>query len=196
MSGGVRVYRPGSSIQRTQMSWADVEQMPHYPNFIAFDTGNGKEVISVGDHFPSRVGGRLIVRVRWETDGPAVFFYEQGKLYGQKALYFWRDSWMEAFQTGAKWATGGMLLAQIQVEICLGIMAGYGGAVPHWALTATDVLHAVSELDIPGLIDGIPKLLKARRLLKTYAPQVYDKLFSAFVDKLLENIGDSLATAA
>jgi hypothetical protein len=192
----VRVYRPGSGIQRTEVAADDVEKIPLSPHTISFQSGNGKEVISVGDNFPTRAGGILILRVQWETGGAAVFFYENGKFYRQLALYFWQDSWMEAFRTGARWATGGMLLAQIQVEICLGIMAGYGGAVPHWALTAVDVLHAVSEMDVRALIDGIPKLIRARRALKTYAPRLYDKLFSMFVDKLIENISESLASAA
>jgi hypothetical protein len=194
----VRIYRPGAPLepQRTETTVTEVEKVPLNPDMIVIGTGNGPVRIQVGDQFPSRAGGRLIVRVRWHSQGAGVFYYEAGKFYGQDALYFWKDSWMEAFQTGAHWARGGALIARIQVELCMGIMAGNLGTAAHWALTATDVLHMLSEVDIIGLIQGLPKLLKARRILKAVAPQVYDKLFAKFLDQMLENIGESLATAA
>lgn len=194
----VRVFRPGSwgDPKRTETTPAEVEKVPTTPSSITITTGNGNERISVGDKFPSRAGGRLILRVRWNGQEPGVFYYENGKVYGHHALYFWKDSWMEAFQTGAHWARGGAALAMIQVELCLGIMAGAGGRVAHWALTATDVLHLAAEVDVGALIKGIPKLLEARRQMKATAPRLYDKLFSKFMDQLLENVGSSLAAVA
>jgi len=198
MSFKVKAIRPGSwgDPQRTETFASEVEKIPSSPNSISLMTGNGIVLISVGDQFPSRVGGRLILRVRWSGTGYGVFYYEDGKIYGHDALYFWKESWMEAFQTGAHWARGGSAIAMFQVELCMGIMAGAGGKVAHWALTATDVLHLVSEVDIVALVKGLPKLLAARKILKSVAPRVYDKLFSAFVDKLLENVGESLVSAA
>jgi hypothetical protein len=195
----VRVYRPsnwGSEPKRTETSITELEKIsPDLPSIMIM-TGNGPVGISVGDQFPSRAGGRLILRVRWNGQDPGVFYYEDGKIYGHHGLYFWKDSWMEAFQTGAHWARGGAMIAKLQVELCMGIMAGAGGSVAHWALTATDVLHLLSEVDVKALIVYLPKVLSARKILKQVAPRLYDKLFAKFVDQMIENVGESLLTAA
>ncbi|MBV6430082.1 MAG: hypothetical protein IANPNBLG_00185 [Bryobacteraceae bacterium] len=182
--------------KRREITGVEAQAIPSTPDSITFVTGNGSETIRVGDYFPSRARGRFVLRVRGSGPSAEVVYYESGKVYVHQALYFWKESWMEAFQTGAHWARGSMIVAQMQVELCMGIMAGAGGPVAHWALTATDVIHLFSEVDVIELIRNVPKLLRARRMLKEAAPLLYDKLFSGFVDKMLEGAGQSLMSAA
>ena len=57
-------------------------------------------------------------------------------------------------------------------------------------------MRVVSEVDVIDLIKGVPKLIRARRILNAVAPRVCDKLFSKCMEQLLENVGESLASAA
>lgn len=195
----VNAYRPGNwnvEPQRSEIAYSEVERISASTKSIMVATGNGPEYISVGDQFPSREGGRLIVRVRYNGADPGVIYYEKGAFYGHHGLYFWKDTWMEAFQTGAHWARGGAMIAMMQVELCMGIMAGAGGKVADYGLTAISVLKMLTEVDVKELLTYIPKVISARSILKRVAPTLYDKIFSMFIEKLLDNAAESVLASA
>ena len=194
MGSGVTIHRPGPlgtpGLDRIaqEISPVDVERISESLLVLPFISGNGKELLLVGDILPSRKGGRMIVRVRWDARNPLVVFYEDGRFFEQNAVWFWSDSWIEAFQTGAFWARGGSELAKIQLEFCLGMMSGGFGWVGAIALPVIDIMQFFASTEGVFLVHAFPKLEAAEKIMVSHFPKTYKAVFEASDREMWKNI--------
>ncbi len=190
----VKAHRPGplgtQALDRIalEVDTSYVEGMSGHLTVLPLETGNGLEVLLVGDILPSRKGGRMIVRVRWDGRNPLVVFYEDGSFFEQNAVWFWSDSWIEAFQTGAFWARGGAELAKIQLEFCLGMMSGGLGWAGAIALPVIDLMQFFTSPEGVFLQHAIPKLNAAEQILLAHFPKTYKFVFEESDREMWRNI--------
>lgn len=190
----VSVHRPGplgtQALDRIALDVdiSYVESLSGHLTVLPFVTGNGHEVLLVGDILPSRKGGRMIVRLRWDGRNPLVVFYEDGSFFEQNAVWFWSDSWIEAFQTGAFWARGGAALAKIQLEFCLGMMSGGLGWAGAIALPVIDLMQFFTSPDGIFLQHAIPKLNAAEKIMHAHFPRTFKAVFDASDQEMWKNI--------
>jgi hypothetical protein len=148
--------------------------------------------VSSGDTWLATDGSRLV----WSADGMMVIYTIKGKFYVQSSRGFIGEvttyPWIEA----ARRAAPMVKLAEMEMKLLMGIVAGASG-VGFAIVIGTEILEFVVENrdNFETWKRQLDVVLRTRAFLKANAPTLYDKVFSAILNKVYQDAKAKLPDA-
>jgi hypothetical protein len=150
-------------------------------------------VVRAGQTWRAMDGTRFI----WSADGMQVIYSQAGKFYTQTASGFTGDIRSYPINAAGVSAAPWVVVAQTEMKLLMGVVAGASG-VGFALVIGTEVAEFIGENadKFETWEKHLEIVLKARELLKTNAPVLYDKVFSAVLKQIFKdmekNIPDSV----
>jgi hypothetical protein len=148
--------------------------------------------VKSGDTWLATDGTRLV----WSADGMMVIYTIGNQFYVQSARGFIGEvttyPWIEAARRAAPMAK----LAEVEIKLMMGIVAGASG-IGFAIVIGTEVLQfAVENRDNFAVWKRqLEIVLRTREFLKTYAPTLYDKVFSAILNQVYKDAKSKIPDA-
>jgi hypothetical protein len=135
-------------------------------------------------------------RFIWSADGMQVIYSQDGKFFTQSARGFVNDIRTYPAAAAGRSAQPWVRIAQVEVKLLMGIVAGASG-VGFVIVVGTEIAEFVGENhdDFAKWEYQLEVVLKARQLLKSYAPVLYDKVFDAVLGQVFKDVKSNIPDA-
>lgn len=147
---------------------------------------------TAGQTWKTTGGDRFI----WSADGLQVIYSHNGKFYTQTPRGFINDVRTYPAVAAAISAAPWVRVAQIEMKLLMGIVAGASGA--GFALVVgMEIAEFVGENaeNFEKWEHQLEVILKARQLLKANAPVLYDKVFNAVLKQVYQGVKGNIPDA-
>ncbi len=137
--------------------------------------------IRPGQNYQATDGLRQVV----DVGGYLIFYYQNNALWGQQTQSFIDEIRTYPLIRGAQRAVGMAKLAEFQVNMLLGIVAGSSG-IGMLAVVGVDIFKflVMNKDNFNKWLIQMQAFLKVRERLKAKAPILYEKIFEMFLKQL------------
>ena len=162
---------------------------------------NASAVLAPGGAWGVVRSGSIVVahdgrRLVWAIEAPSVVFSRGDKVYLQGARGFLADMRFAPAVIGARNAAFMAQVAEAEMRLLMGVAAGASG-LAFGTVVGCEVLTFVTENrhNFRTWVDQFSAVLKARRIMKTVAPVLYDKLFTAVLKQVWRDLESEFVNA-
>jgi hypothetical protein len=159
---------------------------------------NTQTSLFIGGIWPAATAGQTWIasdgkRFIWSADGLQVIYSRDSKFFAQSAKGFINEVRTYPAAAAGRSAAPWIVVAQTEMKLLMGILAGASG-VGFGIVVGTEIAEFVGE-NAEKFKDWEKKfevVLKARTLLKTHFPVLYDKVFNAVLNQIYKDVKHNL----